>query len=645
MGKKKTASKSQATFVDEESSLSLIENQEFVAMRAAQKVWPAPTTSEDQLRELVSDGLIQSKVIAEWRVPGKHRVPAPGPGEIVLFVSFVRTGLCLPASVFLHQFLGYFGVSLNHLTPNAVLHLSVFVHLCEAFLGIPPSLSLFRFFFRLKPQPRREETSALGGCGIQFRQGLKIKFFDYDLVDSVKDWRAEWFYAANLIPSLVVHSGSGPVANDRWDKKLESPAEIQAIQPLLDRISTLKQQGLTGFGIVSSFLRRRVQPLKEREHLGFEYSGAEDPSRMVPALELTGEEVLERLQKMLKGVSVIPPAVSEYSANNPPPAELGRNFVDPIPLDVLPAVAETGDRLAGTSAISKSQTFTALPGVSFRFVDVYEEYVPRLVPRGPRSVPKRGRMDGSSSGLPVSKKPCKPSTPLGTPVVASMLLGALVSLAEEEEDDEVPLIMRRNRRSGVSSSEALAPTSSEAPGSSSLVASAPSCTAPPVRSSSTAPAPASSVAPLSAVPLPSPGGGDVFAVVVPPARPSLGFAKKKVVGVSSSLISSSTSSLPPAVPTSSEPRDSQHSVDEVAAGASELPGGVADLVAPEVTVAVAPGPSGGLASASLEVALVAPPSPQPASLSPSFASSGPSLSDDVVQQFDATHRLSELTAA
>ena len=60
MGKKKTASKSQTVFVDEESSLSLIENEEFVAMRAAQKVWSAPTT-EDQLRELVSDGLIQSK--------------------------------------------------------------------------------------------------------------------------------------------------------------------------------------------------------------------------------------------------------------------------------------------------------------------------------------------------------------------------------------------------------------------------------------------------------------------------------------------------------------------------------------------------------------------------------------------------------
>ena len=99
------------------------------------------------------------------------------------------------------------------------------------------------------------------------------------------------------------------------------------------------------------------------------------------------------------------------------------------------------------------------------------------------------------------------------------------------------------------------------------------------------------------------------------------------------------------MPTSSKPQDSQHSVDEVAVGASELPGEVAALAAPEVTVAVAPGPSEGLTPASLEVALVVPSSPHPASPSPSLASGGPSFSGDVVQQFDATHRLSELTAA
>ena len=39
---------------------------------------------------------------------------------------------------------------------------------------------------------------------------------------------------------------------------------------------------------------------------------------MVLALELIDEEVLEHLQKMLKGASVVPLTVSEFSANNPP---------------------------------------------------------------------------------------------------------------------------------------------------------------------------------------------------------------------------------------------------------------------------------------------------------------------------------------
>jgi hypothetical protein len=41
---------------------------------------------------------------------------------------------------------------------------------------------------------------------------------------------------------------------------------------------------------------------------------------MVLPLELTKEEVLERLKKILKGLSVIPHTVPEYRADNPPPA-------------------------------------------------------------------------------------------------------------------------------------------------------------------------------------------------------------------------------------------------------------------------------------------------------------------------------------
>jgi hypothetical protein len=59
MGKKSgSSSKLKVALLDEDEVLQVIENQEFVAMRAAKKVWPALSTTEDQLRELVSDGLI-----------------------------------------------------------------------------------------------------------------------------------------------------------------------------------------------------------------------------------------------------------------------------------------------------------------------------------------------------------------------------------------------------------------------------------------------------------------------------------------------------------------------------------------------------------------------------------------------------------
>jgi hypothetical protein len=135
MGKKKSSSKSKAVFVDEEVLLSVIENQEFMAMRAAQKIWPALTTMEDQLCELVSDGLIQDKGFVDWKTPGQHQVPTLGPGEIVLFVSFIHAGLYLPTSTFLHRFLNYFEISfLLPMLSSISLFLFIFAKLSLEFL-------------------------------------------------------------------------------------------------------------------------------------------------------------------------------------------------------------------------------------------------------------------------------------------------------------------------------------------------------------------------------------------------------------------------------------------------------------------------------------------------------------------------------
>ena len=70
-----------------------------------------------------------------------------------------------------------------------------------------------------------------------------------------------------------------------------------------------------------------------------------------------------------------------------------------------------------------------------------------------------------------------------------------------------------------------------------------------------------------------------------------------------------------------------------------------DLPAPEVTVATAVSSSKEVAGASQDMALALPSLHRAASPSAPLGIGDQILDDDVLQQFDATHRLSELTAA
>jgi hypothetical protein len=107
---------------------------------------------------------------------------------------------------------------------------------------------------------------------------------------------------------------------------------------------------------------------------------------------------------------------------------IGRNFVDPIPTDDNPARVEVGENLARASSTSKNQATTILPGVSAAELYPYVEYVPRLVPRAPRSVSKRARADDASAGVSSTKTPHQSSTRPGTQVVGSMLLGEHINM-------------------------------------------------------------------------------------------------------------------------------------------------------------------------------------------------------------------------
>ena len=101
------------------------------------------------------------------------------------------------------------------------------------------------------------------------------------------------------------------------------------------------------------------------------------------------------------------------------------------------------------------------------------------------------------------------------------------------------------------------------------------------------------------------------------------------------------------VPPCTESKDSECMVGEVAVRETGFPGDHAavDLLTLGAAASVGVDPSKEVARTSQDTALALPSLHQPASPSAPLGTSAQRLDDDVLPQFDATHRLSELTAA
>ena len=66
---------------------------------------------------------------------------------MVPFLTFHEHGLGYPAHRFLRGLLNEWGPELQHLNPTGVLHITGFVIVCEAFLGMEPHVDFFRRLF------------------------------------------------------------------------------------------------------------------------------------------------------------------------------------------------------------------------------------------------------------------------------------------------------------------------------------------------------------------------------------------------------------------------------------------------------------------------------------------------------------------
>ena len=87
--------------------------------------------------------------VEEWLLPGDEDLSSPPDDYMLSFTHFHERGLMTPAHKFLQGLLHYYKIELQHLNPNRIQHMAVFVMLCKGFQGISPHFNLWWHFFAI----------------------------------------------------------------------------------------------------------------------------------------------------------------------------------------------------------------------------------------------------------------------------------------------------------------------------------------------------------------------------------------------------------------------------------------------------------------------------------------------------------------
>ena len=125
-------------------------------------------------------------------------------------------------------------MQIHDFTPNGILHIAVYMTLCECFLGVHPSWVLWTSIFKVRPNCRGGHTFPVGRLQIQVRQDTC--YFNLKFVDSAQGWRKKWFFA-QLDQEVQPGFSSDRISSrtNAWNHKLTMAESLEAA-PLITKI-------------------------------------------------------------------------------------------------------------------------------------------------------------------------------------------------------------------------------------------------------------------------------------------------------------------------------------------------------------------------------------------------------------------------
>ncbi|KAK1607731.1 hypothetical protein QYE76_031404 [Lolium multiflorum] len=407
-------------------------------MAAEDLDWERSKISNQDLNLMKKLGLMKKDDAI--RFPSEESYPNPPMEYRVSFVDHLIRGLSAPIHDFLRGLLFVYGIQLHQLTPNSILHISIFITLCECFLGVPPNWALWKRIFLLRRNASRNATYNIGGVVICVR--TDVEYFDVKFPDSVQGWRKKWLYiheeSANSVEhNIVPFDGNAKIQRRRsWDAEA-SEEEKKATEALMSRIRQLQNtrgEELSGVQITAYFLRIRVQPLQARKNPLWTYTGVNDANRLSSDLSAKDLEKLIRRISSLNKKDPVPSScrVKPYSSTNPLP----ENHPTMSSLPPLPEDGEVEEQAVVAEDNQGSSLHESEVAGSHKSAASHEKEIESEASESTQSLPpavspknKRKRDDAEASG---TSKP-EETDPSSQKAAYDPYLETLISSDEEEE--------------------------------------------------------------------------------------------------------------------------------------------------------------------------------------------------------------------
>jgi hypothetical protein len=174
---------------------------------------------------------------------------------------------------------------------------AIFVHLCEMFVGVQPSVRLFRRFFIMKAVSQRPPL--IGGYYFARRTQGPFRYIAPVSPGRWEHWREDWvLMQADAHDRLMIPAAAPTLNRAEWGK---DPGLESGFDPVLDWIQYLAESGLTSLMVLHDFLSRRLVPLQDRAtRPAWMYTGENDNMRLErgPGSSLDGDLLVACLKAL-----------------------------------------------------------------------------------------------------------------------------------------------------------------------------------------------------------------------------------------------------------------------------------------------------------------------------------------------------------